>query len=36
MPAPEIPNYPEGYDEITMAGLFDFEYKQNLLDLWMY
>ena len=36
MPAPEIPNYPEGFDEITMAGLFDFEYKQNLLDLWMY
>ena len=36
MPAPEIPNYPERYDEITMAGLFDFEYKQNLLDLWMY
>ena len=36
MPAPEIPNYPESYDEITMAGLFDFEYKQNLLDLWMY
>ena len=28
--------YPESYDEITMAGLFDFEYKQNLLDLWMY
>ena len=36
MPAAEIPNYPERYDEITMNGLFDFEYKQNLLDMWMY
>lgn len=36
MPAAEIDNYPESYDEITMEGLFDFEYKQNLLDLWMY
>ena len=36
MPASEIPNYPASYDEITMAGLFDFEYKQNLLDKWKY
>ena len=36
MPAAEIPNYPAGYEEITMNGLFDFEYKQNLLDMWMY
>ena len=36
MPAAEIENYPESYEEITMEGLFDFEYKQNLLDLWMY
>lgn len=36
MPAPEIKNYPEGYTEITMNGLFDFEYKQELLDEWAY
>ncbi len=36
MPASEIQNYPASYDEITMAGLFDFEYKQNLLDKWKY
>lgn len=36
MPDAEIPNYPESYSEITMAGLFDFEYKQNLLDQWKY
>ena len=36
MPASEIPNYPEAYNEITMNGLFDFQYKQDLLDLWMY
>ncbi len=36
MPAPEIPNYPERYEEIPMEGLFDFGYKQDLLDLWMY
>lgn len=36
MPAAEIPNYPESYKEITMNGLFDFEYKQNLLDQWKY
>ena len=36
MPAPEIENYPAQYDEITMAGLFDFEYKQKLLDQWQY
>ena len=36
MPAAEIPNYPGSYKEITMAGLFDFEYKQGLLDKWQY
>ena len=36
MPAAEIPNYPASYKEITMAGLFDFEYKQGLLDKWQY
>ena len=36
MPAAEIPNYPASYNEITMNGLFDFEYKQNLLDAWKY
>lgn len=36
MPAAEIQNYPENYKEITMAGLFDFEYKQELLDKWKY
>ena len=36
MPAAEIPNYPASYEEITMNGLFDFEYKQNLLDAWKY
>ena len=36
MPAAEIPNYPRGFGEITMAGMFDFEYKQDLLDLWEY
>jgi len=36
MPAAEIPNYPASYDEITMNGLFDFEYKQDLLDQWDY
>ncbi len=36
MPAAEIRNYPTGYEEIPMAGLFDFEYKQDLLDAWMY
>lgn len=36
MPAPEIENYPSSYDEITMAGLFDYEYKQDLLDQWQY
>ncbi len=36
MPASEIENYPESYEEIAMNGLFDFEYKQNLLDMWMY
>lgn len=36
MPAAEIKNYPESYDEITMNGLFDFQYKQDLLDRWKY
>ena len=36
MPAAEIANYPVGYDEITMNGLFDFQYKQGLLDEWKY
>lgn len=36
MPAAEIQNYPEDYKEITMAGLFDFQYKQDLLDKWKY
>ena len=36
MPAAEIENYPVNYKEITMKGLFDFEYKQNLLDQWAY
>lgn len=36
MPAAEIKNYPASYSEITMKGLFDFQYKQNLLDKWTY
>ena len=36
MPASEIRNYPESYAEITMQGLFDFQYKQDLLDKWKY
>lgn len=36
MPAAEIPNYPTGFGEITMEGMFDFEYKQDLLDQWAY
>lgn len=36
MPASKIENYPEGYEEITMNGLFDFQYKQDLLDQWQY
>ena len=36
MPAAEIENYPASYQEITMKGLFDYEYKQNLLDQWAY
>ena len=36
MPAAGIANYPVGYDEITMNGLFDFQYKQGLLDEWKY
>ena len=36
MPAAEIQNYPASYDEITMNGLFDFNYKQQLLDQWKF
>ena len=36
MPDAEIANYPIGYKEITMNGLFDFRYKQDLLDRWGY
>lgn len=36
MPDAEIPNYPASYHEVTMNGLFDFNYKQNLLDQWKY
>ena len=36
MPAPEISNYPTGFGEIPMQGLYDFQYKQNLLDQWKY
>ena len=36
MPAAEIANYPASYQEIAMAGLFDSQYKQNLLDKWPY
>ena len=35
-PRRRIKNYPEKYEEITMKGLFDFQYKQNLLDQWKY
>ena len=34
--ASEIPNYPTGFSEINMGGVFDFEYKQKLLDAWKY
>lgn len=30
----EIANYPTGFSEITMKGVFDFKYKQDLLDKW--
>ena len=36
MPAAEIPNYPTGFGEITMKGLYDYEYKQAMLDKWQY
>ena len=36
MPAAEIEHYPTGFGEITMEGMFDFEYKQDLLDQWEY
>lgn len=33
---PLIPNYPKGYEDIKMNGLFDFDYKTKLLDKWKY
>lgn len=33
---PEIPNYPTEVKEVQMKGMYDFEYKQNLLDSWTY
>ena len=36
MPEAEIANYPTGFKEITMKGLFDPAYKQQLLDQWKY
>ncbi len=36
MPASQIPGYPEHYEEIPMKGLFDDQYKQELLDRWKY
>ena len=30
----EIDNYPTNFSEIVMNGVFDFNYKQNLLDKW--
>lgn len=30
----EIANYPTGFSEIVMHGVFDFKYKQDLLDKW--
>lgn len=36
MPVAQIENYPASYTEITMNGLFEFQYKQNLLDQWQY
>ena len=32
----EISNYPTGFSEIKMKGLFDYKYKQDLLDKWRY
>ena len=36
MPVSKIENYPENYEEIAMNGLFDYQYKQDLLDQWIY
>ena len=33
---PEIPGYPEGFEEIAMSHLFDNKYKQDLLDKWKF
>ena len=30
----ETANYPTGFSEIVMHGVFDFKYKQDLLDKW--
>ena len=32
----EIANYPTEFSEIVMKGLFDYKYKQDLLDKWRY
>lgn len=32
----EMENYPDGFSEIEMSNLFNFEYKQDLLDKWAY
>ena len=33
---PEITNYPTNFNEIAMKGLYDFNYKQDLLDKWKF
>ncbi|MDE7105932.1 MAG: extracellular solute-binding protein [Anaeroplasmataceae bacterium] len=33
---PEIPNYPTAIKEVVMKGMYDFKYKQDLLDSWKY
>ena len=32
--SPKIQNYPTSYKDIKMSGVFDYNYKQNLLDKW--
>lgn len=32
----EIENYTTGFEEISMSNLFDFAYKQDILDKWKY
>lgn len=34
--APEIPNYPAKVAEIDMVKMFDFKYKQDMLDKWTF